>query len=437
MKVYSLGYSILKNIVAIPYHLFYKKIKVIGLENIPKGKPIIFAPNHQNALMDPLAMIFTTPNQIVFLARGDIFKGKKLIAFLNFIKILPVYRQHDGKEALKKNDAVFAESVDYLERRGSFCLFPEAKHNPHRNLRPLKKGIPRIAFQALVASNFELDIQVVPTGIYYDNKDNSGAYLQIKYGQPIAVKDYIEKIKDNEQKAMVALSNDMAPKIRPLIIDIPEDENYDLIEYIRTLYSPRLLKRFNHKVNDENKFLMDKALIEELNKIFIPDSVRFKVKDLVGELSINKIELTIVSNSLSFIQVLLNLLFFIILSPLAIVGLILNAVPFVLSKYLRTQLIKDPQFTSSIKFVVGAIIMPVYFLIIALLSLFFTQYYWSIALLFVMPILSYISYFYLKKIKWFYQFSKYRLSKKYTKIEKIKNELFIDLDKELINFKGM
>ena len=86
MKVSSSAYSLLREIVRIPYRLFYRRIKVIGTENIPTDKPIIFAPNHQNALMDPLAMIFSTPKQIVFLARGDIFKGKKLIAFLNFIK---------------------------------------------------------------------------------------------------------------------------------------------------------------------------------------------------------------------------------------------------------------------------------------------------------------------------------------------------------------
>ena len=102
MKIHSTGYFLLRELVRIPYHLFYRKINVIGKEHIPTDKPIIFAPNHQNALMDPLAMIFSTPKQIVFLARGDIFKGNLLIRILTFLKILPVYRQHDGKAALKE-----------------------------------------------------------------------------------------------------------------------------------------------------------------------------------------------------------------------------------------------------------------------------------------------------------------------------------------------
>ncbi len=120
MKVHSIGYLLFRELVRIPYSLFYRKINIIGKENIPRNKPIIFAPNHQNALMDPLAMLFSTPKQIVFLARGDIFKGNILITILTFLKILPVYRQHDGKAALKKNNAVFDESVDYLEHFGAF-----------------------------------------------------------------------------------------------------------------------------------------------------------------------------------------------------------------------------------------------------------------------------------------------------------------------------
>ena len=123
MKVYLKSYVLLREIIRIPYRLFYRKIRVIGRENIPKEKPVIFAPNHQNALMDPLAMIYSNSKQIVFLARGDAFFGGFVNILFNFFKILPVYRQQDGKSALKKNEAVFDESVDYLEQNGGFCLF--------------------------------------------------------------------------------------------------------------------------------------------------------------------------------------------------------------------------------------------------------------------------------------------------------------------------
>ena len=428
MKAYSTGYLILREIIRIPYSLFYRKISVIGKENIPKNKPVIFAPNHQNALMDPLAMIFSTPKQIVFLARGDIFKGNMVIKLFNFLKILPVYRQHDGKDALKKNDAVFDESVDYLEQSGAFCLFPESIHNPHRNLRPLKKGIPRIAFMALRKTNFNLDIQIIPTGIYYQDKDSSYSYLQIQYGKPIPVSQYVDLVKENEQKAMVKLSKDMAPLIKPLIIDIEENENYERIESIRKLYSDVLMQQMKLKINDENRFKTDQFIIKQLSKATFSKKLKHNIEAIEEQIKTKRIAYDLIFKNENFFSLLGKMLLFIILFPIAFQGAIINVIPFRLSKYLRTNFIKDPQFTSSIKFVVGAFVMPIYFLLLSLLSLIFIDYRWSVLILFLLPFTSYISYLYFKKIKLFIAFLSYRNSKSKIIIEPLKNDLFAELE---------
>ena len=43
---------------------FYKNIKVVGKENLPKGKPILITPNHQNALIDALLIEGYVPGQM-------------------------------------------------------------------------------------------------------------------------------------------------------------------------------------------------------------------------------------------------------------------------------------------------------------------------------------------------------------------------------------
>lgn len=428
MKKYSLGYAILKTLVRIPYSLFYKKIKVIGKENIPTGKALIFAPNHQNALMDPLAMIFSTPQQIVFLARGDIFKGKTLKAILNFLKILPVYRQHDGKKQLQKNEKVFNTSVDYLKNSGAFCLFPEGIHNPHRNLRTLKKGIPRIAFMALEKTNFQLDVQIVPTGIYYQNKNNSNSYLQIQYGKALSVDQYITQIKENEQKAMSQLSKDMTAPIQSLIIDIPGNENYDTIEAIRACYSDVLMQRFDIKCNHQNRFVMDQALIKALEDKTIQDTLTTDIKQWSEQIVERKWSLETVLKDASLSRILLMLLILVASLPLAISGFIINFLPFRLSKYLRTRLIKDPQFTSSIKFVVGGIIMPIYFILISLISLIFIDALSALKILVSLPILSYLGYFYLKQLELFIKKVSFRFSNERKPVLALKSKIHAQLD---------
>ncbi len=112
---WSVGYWLFKEYVQFADWLIHKKIIVTGKEKIPKNKPIVFAPNHQNALSDPMAILLHTRFQPVWLARADIFKTKTITAILRFLKIMPVYRLRDGKENLAKNDETFADSIKVLK----------------------------------------------------------------------------------------------------------------------------------------------------------------------------------------------------------------------------------------------------------------------------------------------------------------------------------
>ena len=436
MKIYSQSYFLLGELMRIPYRLFYRKIRVIGRENIPKNKPVIFAPNHQNALMDPLAMIYSNSKQIVFLARGDVFMGGVVNKVLNFLKILPVYRQHDGKKALKKNDAIFDQSVDYLEQNGRFCLFPEAIHNPHRNLRALKKGIPRIAFMALDKSDNKLDIQIIPTGIYYEDKNSSDSYLQIQYGKQIAAKDYIEQIKENEQKAMSQLSIDMAPHIKSLIIDIKENEDYYLVENIRAIYSDRLMNRFGIICSDENRFKMDQQLLNHIKGTSYSDSFKQDISELKKQLLANNWTFRTLISKPKPASVLGRLLVFLLLFPIALQGLLINSVLFLVIRFIRASFIKDPQFISSINYIIGSFLSPIYFSILALISFIFIDWQYSVLVFVLLPFTSYLSYFYFKRLTILKQEISYKWSFRSKEIEILKKKIFKQLDLMFEDFKN-
>ena len=53
---------------------FYKKFRREGAHNIPRGKPVIYAPNHQSAFMDPVVVATVSKGQVHFLVRADVFK---------------------------------------------------------------------------------------------------------------------------------------------------------------------------------------------------------------------------------------------------------------------------------------------------------------------------------------------------------------------------
>ena len=112
---WSLGYWLLKQYIRFVDWIIHDKIILTGEAYIPKNKPILFAPNHQNALSDPMAILLHTKFQPVWLARADIFKPGIITLALRFLKIMPVYRIRDGKDQLAKNEKTFADSIKVLE----------------------------------------------------------------------------------------------------------------------------------------------------------------------------------------------------------------------------------------------------------------------------------------------------------------------------------
>ncbi len=136
IEKYSRGYALLKYVAGFWHNnIFYRKVIVLGRENINPDDHLIFAPNHQNALMDALAVLFTHKGQPVFLARADIFKKKIIAAILYFLKILPVYRIRDGFSTLKGNDEIFNKTIDVLRNKNGLVILPEGDHAGFRTIK--------------------------------------------------------------------------------------------------------------------------------------------------------------------------------------------------------------------------------------------------------------------------------------------------------------
>jgi 1-acyl-sn-glycerol-3-phosphate acyltransferase len=242
---WSLGYWFVKQYIIFADWLIHKKTIVTGREKVPENKPIVFAPNHQNALSDPMAVLLNTRFQPVWLARADIFKPGFVTKILRFLKIMPVYRLRDGKENLGKNDKTFADSIKVLENNFALALFPEAAHSGKRQMLPHKKAVPRIVFMAEEKAGFNLDINIIPTGIYYSHYWKFNRTLIVNFGDPVPVKDYIEKYKENPGAAIIELRNRIYEAILPLVIDFRSKKYYEGFERIRCLYGDHYCKKQN------------------------------------------------------------------------------------------------------------------------------------------------------------------------------------------------
>ncbi len=375
MEKRSLGYEALRVYVRFAFWLTHRRVIVTGRELIPKDHPIIFAANHQNALMDPLAMVCTNPLQTLWLARADIFKSNFTKPILKFMKMLPIYRIRDGKENLNNNEEVFAQVTQVLENGGSTALFPEAAHSGKRQMLPHKKAIPRIALEAEAQNNFQLGLRIIPVGIYYDHYWNFNRTLMVQYGESIGIAGYKERYAENSQNAMISLRDEIHSILLPLTMQINTTQYYQDYEDIRMVAG----EEYSHYHFFSNnpwlqKFHAEQELVKRTEKYEIEhpdgfDLLKKKTADYIGGLKKSGYSdfHLVTAGRTSLFKLLVKLCGALLSFPILVAGLLTCFLPYALPRVVLTRKVKDPAFKSTFIFVSGLLLFPIVFLLESLL----------------------------------------------------------------------
>ncbi len=368
VEKWSLGYELLRTLARIVYRATYKNITVTGLENVPLNEPVILAPNHQNALDDPLALNLTNSKfQPVFLARADIFKNKIIARLLNFLKIGPVYRIRDGKDSLDKNKEVFDNSVRVLANNKILCLFPEAQHIGMKSMVAHKKAVPRIVFIAARQTNFSLNIKIVPVGINYSHYYNFRRRIVVNFGEPLSSADYYQMYNnEGEVKASSELRNDLFNAVEKLVVHVPDKQMYDLYEQGFEIASREACNKLKIKNCDKYFFTSEKFITRKITEWL--DSNEEKASELLEKASRykklkTKLRLTencIQKGSIGFFSAFFKSIYALLLMLIGLPGAIMHGGVFYLTRYPYRKLIKDKQFYSSVSIGLSIIVYPLW-----------------------------------------------------------------------------
>jgi 1-acyl-sn-glycerol-3-phosphate acyltransferase len=377
IEKYSARYALLKSVAGFWHNnVFYRKVIVLGRENINPDHHLIFAPNHQNALMDALAVLFTHKGQPIFLARADIFKRKTIASILYFLKILPVYRIRDGFRSLKGNDEIFFKTIDVLKNKNGLVILPEGDHAGFRRLRQLKKGICRVAFQSDEATGFTLKIKIIPVGLEFSNYSRFRQVLTVVYGKPIEVSEYFDSYKASPERALNELRSRLSDEMKGIMVHIESEEDYEAIDELRVM--------INGRFSDDIRFpklFRDRILINKVNLLRTSNRdlysricyLSIKIKEKAKELNTDYRLLDKKKHPIGWL--IAGMVGIVLTFPFFIYGNIFN-LTFLEIPNLQIRKIKDPQFHSSIRYGISLALAFVFLPAYLILSLFIFSSWW-------------------------------------------------------------
>lgn len=200
--LYTLGRRML-----MPF--YFRKLIVIGRENIPKNGPVILAPTHRSrwdALMVPYAAGKPVSGRdLRFMVSEDEVKGIQGW-FIRRMGGFPVNTKHPGIGTIR-------HSVELLRNGEALVIFPEGNIFRDGDVQPLKPGMARIALQA-ASSQPEHDLKIVPITIRYSSPvPHWGCDVEVKIGDPLNVASYCTK---SAKKSAQKLTNDLEKAMREL-----------------------------------------------------------------------------------------------------------------------------------------------------------------------------------------------------------------------------
>ncbi len=368
------GLVLLKGWIQLALLVYFRRIKVIGRENIPKGKPIIFAPNHQYAFMDALLLVMVTRKIPYFLVRADIFKKSFFSFLLRTLKMMPVYRQRDSVDVISKNEETFSKCVDILNNGKHLTIFPEGNHSKIRKIRPIRKGLLRIGFRTINENPESKNLVILPVGINYDDHSRFQSDIFIKFGEPITLEDYNKRYKKNQAKAFSDVSAVIYGDLVDLTVNIQHTESYKFYESVLKIYTPHFMRRI--KLNYRNlieRFVAYKKIIAGLDEWNESDSKEFKAFETKNNKFFrqnirSEFDPVCLGNFFdSRLQRLFNYLLLIVFWPIYMYGLLNNLLAIFLPYFIGKAAVKDDHFLSSVKLAIGLLSFPLTYIIQAII----------------------------------------------------------------------
>ncbi|HCX31776.1 MAG TPA: hypothetical protein DHU55_18705, partial [Blastocatellia bacterium] len=360
-------------ILRFAMRVYFRRVEVVGLENVPRKSPVIFVLNHPNALVDPAFLLCLAPRRVSFLAKAPLFRIPILSFFVRALDSLPVYRPQDEGEDVVRNREVFVAARKLLARGGTIGICPEGVSHDEPHLLPIKTGAARIALAA-ISTGEVADLSIVPAGLYYTSKTKFRSAVLLYFGDPISVSPVeLEADGDPPRAAVRELSNNIECALRLVILDAEHKEALQTITRAERIFSSETDEEGNDSLADElqlqQRFIKAYTVLRErtperLHKLEVRMS---RFEEELTQAGVDPDDLSPPTSTLAVFRHLIGrvLIFLVLILP-ATLGAVVHYPAYRLGGFLATRFSKNEEdVISTVKIISAMLLFPLTWLLAA------------------------------------------------------------------------
>jgi len=352
--------------------IFFRRIEIAGIENVPMADPIIFAVNHPNGLIDPLFLLAFAPRRVSFMAKAPLFRMPLIGWLARAFDSIPVYRRQDNMPT-ESNRATFTEARALLARGGAIAIFPEGTSHSDAQLRELKTGAARIALGA------SMRVSIVPTGLYYTAKQRFRSSALMVFGPPITVEpEPVNADGEPRVESVEGLTERIHRALADVTLQADSREALHLIARAERIFSG----------GDRG----DLARELELRRRFVAGYLVLRARDparlahLQSQIARFDAEQVAASHRLD-----ISTVWRLLLLPIAIVGLAIHWPIYRLIRFMANHLARDEELVATIKTLAGLVLYPLIWIGISVAIGIYFAVPSGIAAIILLPLSAYIA----------------------------------------------
>jgi glycerol-3-phosphate O-acyltransferase / dihydroxyacetone phosphate acyltransferase len=211
-------YRVFRALARLTLHLFFRRIEVEGHEHVPAAGPVLFVPNHTNALVDPLLIVIALRRRVTITAKNVLGNNPLLGLLMSGLGVVTFHRREDaGKGAQpRQNLRSLARCREVLKEGGSLCIFPEGVSHSDAKMRPFRSGAARIALDFVKEDENPGGLQIVPVGLLYTQKDQFRSDVWLRFGIPV---DAAAWLQENPQGDALLLTQEIRRRVEHLTLN--------------------------------------------------------------------------------------------------------------------------------------------------------------------------------------------------------------------------
>ncbi len=220
-------YALLRAAAGIALRWYYRDIRVLGADRIPRERPLLLVVNHPNALIDALLVGWVLPRRVMITAKSTLFTNPIADALLRWLGVLPLRRAIDedatgARSAASRNAETFGAVQQALAARQCVLIFPEGRTPNEPSLAPLKSGAARMALQAS-ASGEVADLAILPIGLIFERKEAPRSRVLVTIGDAIPVAEWraVHADRTSNGSTVAALTKEIEIRLRSLTLNYP------------------------------------------------------------------------------------------------------------------------------------------------------------------------------------------------------------------------